>query len=166
MIGPDLRQRREFLHGVGPFADCSKGELRKVEPLTSLHEAERGAALTEQGAVGREFFVIVDGAAAVWRNGVVIDELSSGSFFGELALLGRGDRTATVVADTDMTLVVLSEWEFRTLPTVAPSVVTRMVVELGTRLRRAIELAGTATLPAGHRASLQAFCRSGQATPG
>ena len=69
--------------------------------------------------------------------GLTLAVLGPGSFFGELALLDGGNRTATVVADTDLTVLVLSRREFRSLQSTAPSVAYKLLVELGARLRRA-----------------------------
>ena len=83
-----------------------------------------------------------EGRAKVSRNGVSLATLSSTAFFGELALLDGGERTATVVAETDLRLQVLSRGEFKELCRSYPSVMTKMLVELGARLRRADEMLG------------------------
>ena len=133
------RQRRHLLEGLSLFSGCTPEELRNLESLTSLHEAPRGAVLVEEGAPGHEFFVIVEGSATVTHGGTPIARLDAGSFFGEMALLDGRPRTASVVADTDMTLIVLSPGEFRALETSAPMVVARLLSEVGVRLRRLTE---------------------------
>ena len=102
------------------FANCTKDELRIIASLTTMKDVASGAVLAEQGKVGREFFVVTEGSATASRNGEWLAELGPGSFFGELALLDGGPRTATVVADTDMTLLVLSRTEFKSLQFSAP----------------------------------------------
>lgn len=140
---PTLRlrknQRIELLRGVTLFAGCSTAELGKIASLTSEHHAKAGQVLTERGDPGLEFFIIVEGDATATRKGVHLATLGPGSFFGELALLDGGERTATVVAETDMRLLVLSRREFNGLHHVAPSVSNKMLVELGARLRSADE---------------------------
>lgn len=130
-------ERLEILRGISLFANCTKQEMSGIESLTSMVDVEQGAVLTEQGRSGQEFFVIVDGSATATRNGVTLARLEPGSFFGEVALLDGGDRTATVTADTDMVLVVMSHGEFRSLQTLAPTVAQKLLAELGRRLRTA-----------------------------
>jgi len=109
---------------------------RLIAPATIV-TLKQGDCLFHQGDAAAAFFIIVDGWATASRNGLTLAVLGPGSFFGELALLDGGDRTATVVADTDLTLLVLSRREFRSLQSTAPSVAYKLLVELGTRLRRA-----------------------------
>ena len=95
----------------------------------------KGSVLAEEGKPGREFFIIADGTATVSRSGVRLADLEAGSFFGEMALLDGGCRTATVVADTDLSLFVFSPAEFRSLEEVAPVVALRMLTAMGKRFR-------------------------------
>jgi len=130
-------QRIAMLRGVSLFSSCSHAELSRVASLVTLHEAERGSVLAEQGTLGLEFFIIVEGSAKATRNGIRLADLGPGSFFGELALLDGGDRTATVVAETDMRLLLVSRREFSSLLSSAPTVAYKMLAELGARLRKA-----------------------------
>jgi CRP-like cAMP-binding protein len=114
--------------------------LERIGSLTTEHGAKVGTVLTKSGDIGEEFFVIVEGSATATRNGVPIAKLGPGSFFGELALLDRGERTATVTADSDMRLLVLSRREFSSLLDAAPSVARKIIAELGSRLRRTDEM--------------------------
>jgi CRP/FNR family cyclic AMP-dependent transcriptional regulator len=132
-------QRVELLRGVQLFAGCSTAELGKIASLATEHHAKAGQVLTERGDPGLEFFIIVEGEATATRKGAHLATLGPGSFFGELALLDGGTRTATVIAETDMRLLVLSRREFTGLLHVAPSVSSKMLVELGSRLRTADE---------------------------
>ena len=124
-------ERVELLRGVRLFSNCTKDELRRIESLTSVLDVKGGTVLAEQGTIGHEFFVIAEGAASASRSGTWLARLDSGSFFGELALLDGGERTATVTADTDMSLIVLSRSEFLSLQSSAPSVAYKILVELG-----------------------------------
>lgn len=128
--------RIEQVQQADLFSNCTKDELRIIASLTTMKDVGSGAVLAEQGRAGREFFVVTEGSATASRNGQWLAELGPGSFFGELALLDGGPRTATVVADSDMTLLVLSRTEFKSLQFSAPSVAYKMLVELGARLRR------------------------------
>ena len=132
-------QRVELLRGVSLFSNCTKDELRRIESLTSVMDVTGGTVLAEQGTLGHEFFVIAEGTASASRSGKWLARLDPGSFFGELALLDGGVRTATVIADADMSLIVLSRSEFLSLQSSAPSVAYKILVELGSRLRRIYE---------------------------
>jgi CRP/FNR family transcriptional regulator, cyclic AMP receptor protein len=132
---PRRKQRIAALREVALFARCSDAELGRIASLATEHVAKAGDVLTEKDDPGLEFFVIVDGAATVTRNGVKLATLGGGSFFGELAMLNGATRTATVAAKTDMRLLVLSRREFNSLHHAAPSIAEKMLAELGARLR-------------------------------
>jgi CRP/FNR family cyclic AMP-dependent transcriptional regulator len=132
-------QRVDLIREVELFAGCSAVELGRIAALTTEVLAPAGQVLAKRGQQGLEFFIIVEGRATATRKGVHLATLGPGSFFGELALLDGGRRTATVVADTDMRLLVLSRREFDGLLQVAPLVATKMLKELGVRLRKADE---------------------------
>ncbi len=128
-------QRVELLRGVTLFSSCSGRELEKIASLTTEYAAQVGQVLTEEGTAGLEFFVVIEGEAVASRRGVFLASLGPGSFFGELALLDGGPRVATVVAETDMKVLVLSRQEFKNLNFMLPSVCHKMLLELGARLR-------------------------------
>jgi CRP/FNR family cyclic AMP-dependent transcriptional regulator len=141
MVQLRLRKNEKIamLADVALFSRCSKTELARIASLSSEHQASAGDVLTRRGDRGSEFFVIVEGKATATRDGVVLAHLGPGSFFGELALLDRGPRTATVVADSDMRLLVLSTSEFCTLKSMVPSVSDKIIDELAARLRKTDE---------------------------
>jgi CRP-like cAMP-binding protein len=112
------RANRKYLDRLGSvefFSECSQRELRAIASFCTPIEVRAGRVLTEQGAHGRECFVVMQGHAVVERNGVIVGHIVDGSVIGEIALLGDGVRTATVTAATDMTLLVLSRAEFGAL---------------------------------------------------
>jgi len=128
------------LRSLKLFSGCTAAELKRISGLTMLVRARQGVTLAKEGEPGREFFVIAMGTATVSRCGVPLARLDAGSFFGETALLDGGCRTATVVADTDLSLFAFSPAEFRALQNVAPTVAHRMLAEMGKRLRVTDEL--------------------------
>jgi CRP-like cAMP-binding protein len=128
------------LRDVDLFAGCNRDELRRIGSLTTSLEVKPGTVLIQEGKVGREFFAVIKGTATASRDGLWLTEFGPGSFFGELALLDRGLRTATVTADTQMSLFVFSRTEFSSIPGLAPSVARKMAVELTRRIRRTSEL--------------------------
>ena len=137
-VAQRLRRNRLMadLRAIDLFSDCSKTELRRIAALTTEHSAQPGQVLVRQGEPGEEFFVIIQGRAAVIRNDTYLAVRGPGSFVGELALLDRGKRSASVVAETKMRLLVMSVREFNSLRHVAPSVSPKMLLELGSSLRR------------------------------
>lgn len=119
------------------FSTCTSKELRLVRRGLDEVTAPAGTALCEEGAIGREFFFIVDGRASVRRNGRKVALLGPGDYFGELALLDRGPRSASVVADTDMTLLVLTQREFNRLLEDVPPLSRKLLAAMAGRLRDA-----------------------------
>ena len=133
--GRDAKIR--LLSGVSLFSSCAKHELRRIAALVDEIEAPKGKTLTREGDTGVEFFVVVEGVATATRRGRKVATIGPGSFFGELALLDQGPRAATVTADTDMQLLVLTSRAFSTLLDDTPSVSRRILRGMGERLRAA-----------------------------
>jgi CRP/FNR family cyclic AMP-dependent transcriptional regulator len=133
------RQSRDakirLLSGVALFSPCPKHELRRIAALVDEIEAPTGKVLAREGNPGREFFVVVEGRATATRRGRKVATIGPGSFFGELSLLDNGPRAATVKADTDMRLLVLTSREFSSLLDDVPSVARRILRGMAERLR-------------------------------
>ncbi len=125
----------EHLSNVPLFSACSKKELQKLARATDEITLPAGHVLMEQGHLGREAFVIVDGTAEVRRNGRKIAELGPGSAVGELSLLDRGERTATVKAKTELTVLVLGPREFGAVIDSVPSISGKLLQSMATTIR-------------------------------
>jgi CRP-like cAMP-binding protein len=125
------------LSDVALFRTCSAAELRRIAALTTAVERPAGVILCTEGSVGREAFVIREGEATVEIDGRTVATLGPGDIVGELALLDRGPRTATVRATTAIEVLVLSKAEFATLVTDAPGATQRLLESLSRRLRAA-----------------------------
>ena len=117
------------------FRSLSRRDLQRVARAADELTLEAGRVLMEQGQVGRECFVILDGTAAVRRWGRKVATLGPGDAAAELALLDRGPRTATVVAETPMTVLVIGSREFSGLLDEVPSLSKKLLVSLATRVR-------------------------------
>ncbi|HEX4868479.1 MAG TPA: cyclic nucleotide-binding domain-containing protein [Acidimicrobiales bacterium] len=117
------------------FSTCSKAELQAIGRATDELTLGAGRVLCEQGGMGREAFVIVDGEAEVRRNNRRVAALGPGDCVGELALLDRQPRTATVTASTDLRVLVIGTREFEALLATAPSIMHKLLGSLGARLR-------------------------------
>ena len=130
------RDRRiRLLSGVALFSPCAKHELRQIAALVDEVDAPKGKTLVREGDTGSEFFVVVEGTATATRRGRKVATIGPGSFFGELALLDQGPRAATVTADTDMRLLVLTSRAFSTVLEDVPSVSRKVLRGLAERLR-------------------------------
>jgi CRP-like cAMP-binding protein len=135
--------KTKLLARVGLFERCSQRELAKIAAFTYDIEQEQGTVLTREGDPGDEFFIIVEGQARVTVGGQERPAMGPGSFFGELALLDGGPRTATVTLETPSLLLVLSRRELFDLLETTPRVAIKMLPVLGGRLRRAEEAAAS-----------------------
>jgi CRP/FNR family transcriptional regulator, cyclic AMP receptor protein len=112
----------ELLGRISLFAGLSKRQLQRLAAWTFELDIPEGEELATTGRLAHEFFVIVDGTAAVWKAGVMLRELGPGDFFGEIGLLETDRRTATVVATTPLHVIVMSRSEFRNLEQELPEV--------------------------------------------
>ncbi len=129
------------LKSIWLFSSCTGSELRKIRGSFDEVEVPAGKVLVEQGRIGMEFFLIVDGSAAVTRSGKKVATLGPGAHFGELALLDRRPRSASVTSETDMDVLVLSQRQFNTLLEAVPTIARKMLAALADRLREADALA-------------------------
>ena len=117
------------------FSACSKRELQRIAKAVDEVTVDAGRVLVDQGQAGREAFIVLDGTATVKRNGRKISTLGPGQQFGELALLDHGPRTASVVADTPMKLLVLSSRSFNAVLDDVPTLSIKLLAALAGRIR-------------------------------
>jgi len=125
----------DHLRDVSLFSALSRKELSLVARRAEDVKVAAGKVLVNEGAPGSEFFVIVDGTARVTRKGRKVATLGPGAAFGELALLDRAPRNATVVAETPMELVVLGQREFAGILDEVPGFARKLLAGLAHRLR-------------------------------
>ena len=124
----------EQLAGVPLFAGLSSRELRSVGSLATRVQVPAGAKLAHQGKAGREFLIVLDGTVEVRVDDEVVATCGSGQFFGEIALLEHGTRTATVVATTDVVVDVINQAEFATLLADHPEIADALRAAMDQRL--------------------------------
>lgn len=103
--------------------------------LGTVVDVDEGDRLTRQGAVGREFFLLLDGEAGCFVDDKRVATFRPGDFFGEMALLDRGPRHATVVVERDGRVLVLDGREFSRLLDASPSISRKLLTELAQRER-------------------------------
>lgn len=119
------------------FSACSASQLRTIRRAVEEVEVPAGRVLVEEGSVGREFFFILEGTAAVRTKGRRVTTLGPGQYFGELALLDRKPRSATVTSETPMRLLVLDQRRFNGLLDSVPALSHKLLVAMAQRLREA-----------------------------
>jgi CRP-like cAMP-binding protein len=135
-----LRRRDEYLQHLAKvplFSACSKKELQTIARASDEVNVPKSKTLVEEGKPGHEFFLILDGTASVKRGKKEIAKLGKGQYFGELALLDRGPRSASVVATSDMAVLVLGQREFAGVIDEVPSLAHKLLTSMAQRLRDA-----------------------------
>jgi CRP/FNR family transcriptional regulator, cyclic AMP receptor protein len=129
------QQRVDLMRNIWLFERCNRHELDALQRAATEVDVSVGRTLTRQGDVGREFFIIVAGKAEVTRNGNRIAVLGPGSFFGEMSLLDKRPRTATVTTTEPTRVLVMNVRSFDAVVASMPSVDRKMLVVLAGRLR-------------------------------
>jgi voltage-gated potassium channel len=112
----------DMLSAVPLFSTCTKAELRTIANLGTPLDVGDGTVLTTQGQPGREFFLLTKGRARCLVDGTQVATLEPGDFFGELALLVKRPRNATMIAEGDTSVLVLNASEFHGLVESSPSI--------------------------------------------
>jgi CRP-like cAMP-binding protein len=126
----------DHLQEVPLFAACSRKDLQLVARRAEDVRVGSGKTIISEGETGHEFFVILEGTARVSRRGRKVATLWSGDAFGELALLEKAPRNSTIVAETDMELVVLGQREFAGIIDEVPGFAHKLLAGLAHRLRQ------------------------------
>jgi CRP-like cAMP-binding protein len=125
------------------FEGLSRRQLAQVARLSDDLDAPAGTVLCREGSRGQEFFVIINGEAMVTRGDDQLATLTSGDFFGEIALVEPVRRTATVTATTPLSFFVISKQAFNSVLRTDPTIQDKV---LRTLVRRVISLSGDPTL--------------------
>lgn len=131
----------EHLRTVPIFEGCSKKDLQTIARQVREISHDAGYVIATEGDPGAGLFVIADGEADVTIGGKKVNHMKTGDFFGEMALLDGGPRTATVTSTTPITLYALTEWVFRGLLAEHPTIAMRTLETMAARLRGATKLA-------------------------
>jgi CRP/FNR family transcriptional regulator len=97
------------------FADLEGREAKKIASLFKERSFEGGEVVAEEGKHGIGFFIIESGEAKITVHGNEVATYGPGDYFGEIALIDDGPRTATVTAGSDLKCYVLIAWDFRPL---------------------------------------------------
>jgi len=129
-------EKLDLLHTIPLFARFDRKHLERLGMLTEEVDVPAGKVLIRQGEVGDDLMIIVSGAVSVERDGTEVNRLGVGEFFGEIAVIDRGPRTATVTSETPCRLLVVNHRDFHALMEEFPEVAAQVLATLAHRLRR------------------------------
>jgi CRP-like cAMP-binding protein len=127
----------ELIASVPLFGALAPKDVQQIARSFKERTFSAGDVIAEEGKGGVGFFVIEAGTAKVTVRGEERATLGPGSYFGEVALIDDGARTATVTAETELRCYGLTSWEFRPLVEMNPSIAWHMLQTLAQRLREA-----------------------------
>ncbi len=125
------------MRAVPLFAGLLPSELDRIALVMRPVQFTAGDVICTEGEAGHDFYLIADGEATIEHHGEVVAKLHTGDHFGELALLDRGPRSATVVAARDCRLYVLPEASFAAVLNEVPALAQKLLASLARRLREA-----------------------------
>ena len=114
------------LKSIPIFEEVGDEELAQIAPFAQEVSVEEGKVLVREGDYSYEFMAIEEGTAEVTRGGDHVADLGAGDFFGEMGLLEKALRNATVTAKTPMTLITLTGWDLRRVERTAPQAIERV----------------------------------------
>jgi CRP-like cAMP-binding protein len=134
-LGKD--KKVDLIKNAPLFSRCSRRELTEVASLADEIDIPVGKEIIREGERGREFFVLLDGKADVVRRGKKVATLSHGDFAGEIALVSRVPRTATVKTTAPTRALVVTEQSFRSLMRNSPSIQLKVLEALAERVEPA-----------------------------
>jgi CRP-like cAMP-binding protein len=127
----------EALRRAPLFADLENGELEQVALLFKERHFQAGETVVKEGAEGAAFYLVESGTATVSVRGTERATLGAGDYFGEIALIDEGVRSATITATTDLACYGLTLWEFKPLVVANGAIAWKLLQALSKRLRSA-----------------------------
>ena len=127
----------DLLREVPLFSGLNNKELAEVARHADEVQAEEGETIANQGELGNEMFVIVDGSVTVRRDGTDISTRGPGDFIGEMSLLDGQPRSASVITTKDSVLLVMHRSEFSQLLDDVPGLARKILAGLSQRIREA-----------------------------
>lgn len=134
-----LDRRSELLAACPLFRGIDEAGLAGLAEVATAVDFPAGHVIARQGEIGTGFFVVVDGIVRVVRDGEVVARLGAGEFFGELSVLDRMPRNASVVAETSTTCLALASWDFEKVLMDQPALTLHILRGVATRLRAVTE---------------------------
>ncbi len=132
-----MSEAAEMLARVPLFAGVNRKELARLVELMTERTFAEGETAVEEGRGGAGFWLIESGNASVSIGGERVRTLGPGDYFGEIALIDDGPRSATVIAATDLRCRGIAAWEFKGFVADHPEASWAIMVTLAKRLREA-----------------------------
>jgi CRP-like cAMP-binding protein len=124
----------DLIKGVPLFSSASKQELAEIASLADEIDLPEGKVLIREGDSGREFFVLIEGTADVERAGKKVASIGPGDFFGEIALISKTPRNATITTTSPVRALVITDRAFRQLLDHSPQIAVGVLSALAERL--------------------------------
>jgi len=129
-------EKLDLLHRIPLFSGIDRRGLERLGMLSDEIDVPAGKVLMRQGETGSDMMVIVGGTVAIDRDGQRVNTLGAGDFFGEIALVDGGPRTATVTAEEPCRLLVITHRDFHAMMEEFPDVQAQVMSALAHRIRR------------------------------
>jgi CRP/FNR family transcriptional regulator, cyclic AMP receptor protein len=133
---------QDLIKQVPLFADLDKRDLQGLASTMKERNFDPGDTVATEGSTGIGFFIIDEGEATVSVHGEDVNTLKHGDYFGEVALIDDGARTATITAKTPLKCYGITSWEFRPLVEQNAALAWKMLQTMAKRLRDAEKRAG------------------------
>jgi CRP/FNR family transcriptional regulator, cyclic AMP receptor protein len=124
----------DLIKRVPLFSSASKHELEEIAKLADEIDLAEGKTVIAEGETGREFFVLVEGTADVVRGGKKVASIGPGDFFGEIALISKTPRNATITTTSAARALVITDRAFRQLLDQQPEIAVGVLHALAERL--------------------------------
>jgi CRP-like cAMP-binding protein len=124
-----------MLKQVPLFSDLDDKELAQIAGTLRERRFSAGDTVTQEGAGGAGFFVVESGEAQVTVDGQARGTIGPGDYFGEIALLTGSDRTATIVAGTDMVCYGMTPWDFKPLVESNSAIAWKLLTAMAAKLK-------------------------------
>jgi CRP-like cAMP-binding protein len=125
----------DHLRNVPLFSACTDRDLQKIAKAGDEVTFQPGDVIVDQGQTGREAYIIISGSATVRRNGKKVAVLGPGAVIGELSLLDRGPRTATVTADEPLDVLLIDQRHFTAVLDEVPAIAHKLMAHLAAKVR-------------------------------
>ena len=132
-------RRAELLSACPLFKGIDAVGLAGLADLATSVDFPAGHVIARQGEIGTGFFVVIDGSVRVMRDGAVVARLGPGEFFGELSVLDRMPRNATVAAEAPTSCLALASWDFEKVLLEQPALTLSILRGVAARLRAATD---------------------------
>jgi CRP-like cAMP-binding protein len=132
-------RRAELLATCPLFKGIDAEGLASLADVATAVDFPAGHVIARQGEIGTGFFVVIEGTVRVVRDGAVVARLGSGEFFGELSVLDRMPRNATVSAETPTSCLALASWDFEKVLLEQPALTLSILRGVARRLREVTE---------------------------